>query len=497
METMDVLLWLKENHELSTQTFQMGILPTVLIPLTAVTVVLTSVASIIAGWFGIKLHTEGPKQLLEVLLKKRVLITMVFLNILFYGGYKAYQYIKTYPKFIMTITRHSDNEAVASSLVYENAITRNHSFDGKIAPVSFSKLEFEKSIKLPKGAFRSGVVSGSSIFYGVDDGYIYEINQSDLTIIRKFYVGTQVTTRPVIFNGKIYTGEGNHYTHHARIYSFDLKTGKYLNSQRTLGHTEGQQYVGTYNGKNLVFATAGLDGVYALDPENLNIVWHQNDGHLDATVSVENNRVYIGTGVEKGTLRDRSYAVAYDFLSGAKIWKKELPLSNWMHPIITKTDVCYVLGEIYFNSKVGLFHCLNKQSGAPHFSIPFESPLASLPYYINDGVEEMAFFASFDGTACAVNITKKETMWCHKTGNGKTDYSLSSFEFDSKRGVLWYPTLDNGIFAFEVKTGKVLAHWLPDGKKDKWEENYASVNIVGDSLYLLDIAGNLRKFKLL
>ncbi|NBO38699.1 hypothetical protein EBU99_08960 [bacterium] len=54
------------------QEFQTLIIPTVMIPLTALTVALTMVASFIAGLFGIRLKTEGPRRLLEVLLKPRV-----------------------------------------------------------------------------------------------------------------------------------------------------------------------------------------------------------------------------------------------------------------------------------------------------------------------------------------------------------------------------------------------------------------------------------------
>lgn len=493
---MDVLLWLKHNHELATASMQNGIIPMVLIPLTAVTVALTSLAGIIAGWFGIKLKTEGPKQFLEVLLKKRVLISMVLFNLLGLGIYKAYVYVKYLPSFMMTINRHSEVEKLPSTVSYNNSLTRFHEYIGTINPVNFKSIVLQQETKAPKGAFRSGVISQDSIFYGTDDGYIYEYNREKLTQTRKFFIGTQVTTRPVIFQNRLYAGEGNHYTHHARIYSFDLATGKFLNAFQTKGHTEGQPYIGIYQNKELLFATAGNDGLYAIDPMTMKEVWHQNDGHLDATVTIEGNVVYTGTGVEKGSDRDRSYAIAYDFNTGKKIFKTELPLSNWMHPIITQTDVCYVLGEIYFPSQVGLFHCLNKKDGTPHFSIPFSAPLASKPFYIRDGNTEYAFFGDFKGNFCGVNITNKEKMWCYNTGTKDTDYALASVDYDAARGILWYPSMDNGLFGFEVKTGKVITHWLPNKNQSQWKENYGSVNIDGDTLFNMDADGNLRKFKI-
>jgi outer membrane protein assembly factor BamB len=492
MEIMDVLLWLKANHELATQGINPGIIPMVLIPLTAVTVAMTSIAGIVAGWFGVKLNTEGPKQFLEVLLKKRVLASMLLFNLAGIGAYKSYTYVKTMPSFLFTINRHSAN-AVASAETYTESLYRAHEYSGKIAPAQFSSLSIEKEIKLKKGAFRSGVISGNSIFYGVDDGYIYELDKQTLAEKRKFFVGTQVTTRPVIFKNRMFTGEGNHNTHHARIYSFDLVTGKFINSFSTKGHTEGQPLISQFKGKDYLFVTAGSDGLYAVDPMTMKEIWHQKDGHLDATVSVENGIVYIGNGVEKGSVRERSYAVAYDIPTGKKIWKTELPLSNWMHPVISDNSVCYVLGEIYFPSNIGFFHCLDKKTGESQYSMPFDAPLASKPFYIKDGLQEYVFFADFKGNICGVSLNRKEKMWCHKTGTEKTTYALSSFDYDSKRGILWYPSYDNGLFAVEPVSGKILTHWLPE--KNKWIENYAAVNIDGNSLYHMDIEGFLRKFK--
>lgn len=494
---MDVLHWLSQNHQLATRGIEPGIIPMVLIPLTAVTVAITSIAGIIAGWFGVKLHTEGPKQFLEVLLKKRVLISMLVLNLAGIGAYKSYVYIKTLPSFIFTINRHSDVEAKFSNINYPESHTRSHDYIGEIAPANFKSLTLEKEIKFKKGAFRSGVIAGDSIFYGLDDGNIYELNKFDLSVKRKFFIGTQVTTRPVIYKNRLYSGEGNHETHHARIYSFDLTTGKFINAFKTLGHTEGQPMVATYKGVDLLFITAGVDGLYAIDPITMKEVWHKKDGHLDATVSIENGLVYMGSGFEKGSSRDRSYAVAYDFLTGTEIWKKELPLSNWMHPIITKTDACYVLGEIYFKSSVGLFYCLNKLTGAPHFSIPFNAPIASKPFYIREpNGNETVFFGDMKGEICGVNIGSREKMWCKQTGTKNTNYSLASFEYDAVHGVLWYPSYDNGLFAVLPKNGQILSQWLPQKPEAKWEDNYGAVSLDGDVMYQMDIEGNLRKFKI-
>ena len=493
---MDVLHWLSQNHASSIKGINSAIIPMVLIPLTAVTVVLTSIASIIAGWFGIKLHTEGPKQLLEVLLKKQVLMSMILVNLLGWGLYKTYDYISNHSSWLYTIKYQSGKNAKESMENYPESRTRNHDYIGTLTIPKKPNLEMLWTKKFEQGPFRSGVVTNKTIFYGMDNGYIYEIDKNSGEQKRKFFIGTQVSTRPIIFNQRIYVGEGNHDTHHARIYSFDLKSGQFLKAFTTLGHTEGQPNLGTYHNENLLFITAGKDGLYAINPETMEPKWHNVDGHLDATVTIENGIIYAGTGKEKGSSSDRSYAQAYDFSNGKTLWKKELPLSNWMHPIVSTEDTCYVLGEIYFASDVGLLYCINKLTGAPHFSIPFDAPLAGKPYYIKNGNAEIIYTSDLKGTVCAIDINLKEKRWCQKTGKSTTDYSLSSVEFDSKRGLIWYASYDNGLYAFNPLTGEILFHWIPNKNETVWGETFASVNIDDDFLYTADINGVIRKFKI-
>jgi outer membrane protein assembly factor BamB len=495
METMDAFLWLNcKPIIMNSNDVIPGIVPLVLIPLTTLTVALTSLAGIIAGWFGIKLHTEGPKQFLEVLLKKRILISMLLFNLVTFGLYKTYTYVKTLPSFISTITKESDKNAVASRENYPNELFRNHQYEGAIFQSEKKQVELIKEIILPKGVFRSGAISGESIFYGNDDGNIYEINKNDLSMKRKFFIGTEVTTRPIIYENRIYAGEGTHYTHHARIYAFNLVTGKFINSFQTKGHTEGQPIISSFNGKTLLFITAGADGLYAVDPINMTEVWHQTDGHIDGSVSIENGIVYAGTGVEKGSIQDYRYAIAYDFLTGKIKWKKELPMSSWMHPIVTRENVCYVLGEIYFPSSTGLLQCLNKIDGGPVFSIPSDGPIASKPFYIREQLTELIFFGNQKDEVCSVDINMRKKVWCTKVGLPSTTHSFASIDYDSKHNLLWYPSSENGIFALDPKQGKIINHWLP--KNGPWNTNYSALNVDGDSLIHLDGVGKLRKFKI-
>ncbi|MBY0413298.1 MAG: PQQ-binding-like beta-propeller repeat protein, partial [Bdellovibrionales bacterium] len=228
--------------------------------------------------------------------------------------------------------------------------------------------------------------------------------------------------------------------------------------------------------------------------DDMTEVWHQNDGHLDATVSIEGSTIYAGTGIEKGSANDRRYAVAYDFQTGERKWKKELPMSNWMHPIITKNYVCFTLGEIYFSTLTGLIQCLDKVDGNPVFSIPFDGAIASKGFYIKEESKEYIFFGNMKDEVCGIDLNAREKKWCTKTGKPNTKSSMSSLDYDPIHGILWYATFDNGLFAINPKNGNIMLHWSHDD--DQWEDNYASVTIDGKYIYQMGISGTLRKFRI-
>ena len=87
MEIAFGLMVIAEELKMTTSTELVPmILPTVMIPFTLVSVGLSIFATFIAGLFGIQLKLEGPRKLLEVLLKPKVLLTALALNVLILGG---------------------------------------------------------------------------------------------------------------------------------------------------------------------------------------------------------------------------------------------------------------------------------------------------------------------------------------------------------------------------------------------------------------------------
>lgn len=497
---MGDFLW---NPEIS-NSVQTMIIPTVMIPLTAITVALSMLASFIAGLFGIQLKTEGPKRLLEVLLKPRVLLGALALNFAILGGVHGYTYVKNYPRFLWTIQRNQEKEAKESNRHYENhhAVVGEHILSGssaklrtvgapvvlaqKVESTQFAQRNELNAVwtqTLPKGAFRAPLVSGGSLFVGSMDGFVYELDAPSGQLIRRFFVGTPVTPELTIDDGKMFVGEGVHETHSARIYAFDLKSGALAGTYQTKGHTEGQPVIAEHGGQKLLFAVSGSDGVHAIDPQTMTARWTANAGHIDSSVRVFNGRVFTGTGREKGdTEKNRAYAVAYEFSKGTELWKVELPASSWMSPVIWRDEVCFVFGEVYFESGLGGIQCFRQDSGRPTRSINLASPQTTLPLVIGDAL----ITTDSKGTVCSLDLNSQQTQWCQKVAF-KKGMNFASPVYSPERDALVYASMDDGLYVLDRASGRVLSRTVVKDLKAV----YAPVEVSGLDIFVSDIKGRV------
>ncbi len=477
-------------EELIPSNVHLLIIPTILIPLTILGVGISVVATFIAGLFGIKLKAEGPKQLLELLLKPRFLISAVVLNGIIWAGIWAYKYVDNMPVFITNIHKRNPAGSIGNK-IYDNVPERINVFKDTTMEPNFSQFSASGDIVLDGGIFRAPAMSGKSLFVGTTHGWVYEIERESLKELRKFYVGTFVTPAPLIWNNYLVLGEGVHTTHYARIYFFNLNDGKLEKYFTTLGHTEGQSTFATLNGEDRLFVVAGGDGVYAIDPNTMEEKWHRVDGHNDGSVIVEDKYVFVGTGREKGDAKKyRSYALAYDFMSGETLWKRELPAGVWMKPTIAGDHVCFVYGEVYFESEIGGIQCFNKVDGRPTMGHRSLAGAVSIPITINDNV----VFADATGEICSLNTNTARVDWCQKTHDPKKQGNYSPVSYDPYRNVLVYSSLKNGLYALNPTNGKILGHWLPS-EDEKWQTSYASPLVAPEGWYIGDMKGRLRFFR--
>lgn len=467
-----------------------SVIPTVLLPLAMIGVGINVVATFVAGLFGIKLKSEGPKKILELLLKPKVIISAILLNLVIYGGYQGYLYFENMSSFIFTIeNKNPGNQSAKTLSGYTNHLGHINRFEPSVEvslPVKGIKTLWQTELK--KGPFRAAAVSGDRLFFGTFDKNAYEIDSGSGEVVRNFNIGTKVTPSPIIWNNYLVMGEGTHHTHHARIYFFDIKTGKYVKSYQTKGHTEAQPIIATHNNQTLMFVVSGSDGIHAVDPTTLNRIWRNNDGHMDASVIVEGKSVYGSTGKEKGDAKKyKTYALSYDFSSGKTNWKREIPASGWMKPVLYKNNVCFIYGEIYFPSEIGGFQCFTKKDGLPEIGYRFLNPVMARPIVIGNS----AFITDLKGHICKVAMDTHKKYWCFNSKSKGKSYTTVSY--DQKRNLLLYPSVNNGLFVIDPDTGKKIYHWLPDEKEKKWSATYAAITVANDAWYVAHYSGLIRK----
>lgn len=486
------------NYEVHAQ-----IIPTVLIPLTALSVAISSIAVFIAGLFGIKLKADGPKKILEVLLKPKVLLSAALLNLGCWGAYNGFIWLKNASTFDAISEWKQNHIAQPSNRIYSDVLQQTfknkpdtllklnthkniHSAENKIE----YQLDVKWKLKLPKGSFSEPTISGGSLFIASDDGYIYEVDLATGEQLRQFFVGKAVTPKVIIYKGYMYAGEGTHDTHHARISKFNLANGKFIGSFRTLGHIEGQMWLDvTSDVQPLLFSPGGKGGLYAINPITMAQVWNTKIGHNDGGVTVDNNVVYFGTGREKNVVDEyRSWAVAVNKSNGQILWKRELPASSWMPPLLHTNQVCFVFGEVYFKSEVGGLTCFDKTTGQSLNTYFHTAPIAADPIIFNNDF----IINDLNGKTCRINSLTMRPKWCQEELDN--DYTLAGIKYDTFSSSLIKSTRRAEIVMLDPETGKERLRWKPISENKL--SSFASVAVVENNWWFIDLDGNLTHLKL-
>lgn len=468
------------------------ILPTVMIPLTLVSVGFSVVATFIAGLFGIQLKLEGPRKLLEVLLNPKVLATAFVLNLLIFGGVYGWKWWVNYPRLISTIESESKVRAQVSEIDYQNVPTVNVHFSSlKTKPDVPVQLEQVWHTQTGKGYFRGALVTNDRIFFGNTDGVLRELDLKSGKEIRSFYIGTSSNSELTIWNNSLYAGEGVHDTHHARIYRFDLKTGHYQGSYQTRGHTEAQSVVGHFEGEDTLFIVGGLDSLHAVDPMTMKEKWKVDVGHTDAGVLVDQGTVFVGSGREKhDDKKYKSYATALEFKTGKIIWQRELAASSWMRPVILEENVCFVSGEVYFPTERGHISCFDQNSGNHTIAMNTTDPIVSTPKILDESI----LYTTLHGLVCRFDMALRKNLWCFDTeSNGAK--SMAGASYDPKAHVIIYPSVNNGLFVLDPNDGKVLLQWKPSSEEGEWKRTVGDVAVAGDFWVVTDHEGSVRALR--
>lgn len=463
------------------------IIPTIVIPFTALLAALSALATLIAALFGIQLKAEGPKKLLEVLLKPKILLSALLLNLLLIGGVTGYRYIKNFPVPLFLIEKRHTALSDHSTRTYSNTPTQRL-FDRPTLSPQPGKLTLQWTTDLQSGSFRGLVVSKQSGFIGTNQGLVQEVDLQNGSLLRSFYVGTAISAAPVIFDQFLYVGEGQHDTHHARIYQFSLKTGILEKTFQSKGHIEASSEFSA-DGTLMIFPS-GSGGITALEVPSLRPLWHARHGHVDGAALIDKDLVFSGSGVEKERLvASKVKAFAYDLQTGRPRWQRQLPASSWMKPIPWHDQVCFIFGEVYFSSDLGGLACFQKKNGEPGTTYLHDTPIVSEVTRLGDDV----IFADLNGQICRISLQDGRRHWCRQTGPASR--ALGHAVYDEAHGTLGYASQSEGFFVLDPATGSILAHWNETSEKKPWGKVYAPPTPTEDGWIVVNMKGVMRKLR--
>jgi len=164
----------------------------------------------------------------------------------------------------------------------------------------------------------------------------------------------------------------------------------------------------------------------------------------------------------------------------------ELPASSWMNPVVWREHVCFVYGEIYFESGLGGVQCFRQDTGLPTLTFNLASPQTTLPLVIGDEL----FTTDTKGTVCALNLVAREVRWCKKVEKSK-GVNFASPVYFQERDALVYASMMDGIYLLDRASGNVLfKSQLPDHKII-----YAPITISGREFVVVDGKGTAALFR--
>lgn len=470
------------------ESAKLAIIPTFVIPFTILVMILTSLATWIAALFGLKLKAEGPKRLFEVLMKPKILLLAIASNALFYGVYQSGRYLtnSSMPLWLIELRNNAAGKQDRKSTIYADFISEKVSFGERNLfelPRAIKNIEvvWQHDLKYP--VFGGMVASGDSLFMGNDGGMLVELDANTGKMLREIWIGQPVMTMPIVIEGHIYFGEGVHDTHHARYYNFDLASGKMNSTLATKGHIERKAAVAEINAKPVLLVPAGSDGVYAVEAATMVKLWQANIGHVDSSPVSDGERVFVGTGLDKGFDQTGTKAVAIDLKTGLTLWQKNLATSAWGIPILWKDLVCFSVGDVYQNTEYGQLACYNRATGNEELSINTGGALISQPVIVGDRL----VVSDLHGVIYQLNLTEKKIDWRIKVPSKGFNYASVYVDSEDR---IFFPASD-GLYIYSRKNQEQLHHWKPES----WKKPFTNITVYKDLWILSDGKGLTRALR--
>jgi outer membrane protein assembly factor BamB len=202
------------------------------------------------------------------------------------------------------------------------------------------------------------------LFAGGDDGKIYVFDSTNGAARWSYDYGSPFNCQPVVSDGRVYVGSEN-----GDLLALDEATGKLLWHYRTKGPVRGP----VANGNDIVYFGSGDGYVYAVNAASGRLIWRKRTGAgVQAVVRVAEDLLVA-------SLDNFVYKFS---LTGARLWKRQLPGRIAAQPLITGGDALFTP----LSSSAGVV--LELREGRPVNSLPVgeEITTSASPIAVGDVV---------------------------------------------------------------------------------------------------------------
>lgn len=233
------------------------------------------------------------------------------------------------------------------------------------------------------------VINDGKLFITTQDpnNNIYALDLKDGSLIWNYKLDAANNDIPVLyFDNKVFTQSGNNF------YSFEANTGKLL-SQKTFDEPIHGKAV--TDGEN-VFVANEKDVLFALNPNNLEIVWQfkldEGQNNIKERIFSKDKKVYFaGQGPEVSSL------YALDSKTGTQIWKTDFKNDN-IEYIIEESD------NAWGYTRKGKLFQIDMANG----EIAFEIKLSTLPISNLEFAEENYLYYYSDAALIQFEFSSKD-----------------------------------------------------------------------------------------
>lgn len=326
------------------------------------------------------------------------------------------------------------------------------------------------------GVFATSTVYNNLVLLCSADKYIYALDKRTGEIIWKFLTGGAMVSYPVVRNGVIYVGSYDNY-----VYALNVSDGSLIWKFRTDDILFSPAVADEY-----VYA-AGLDKcLYALNARTGELVWKFRTGNiLVVAPAIVNDMVLLAS--------DDFNVYSLDRKTGSLIWKfhstgppttlalmtasgRMLSDASYHEPIKTREQVMVCFGTwgsdhiFVLDAKTGRLVSHNRMMTGKLF---FPT--------VHDGI---FYCGSEDQNMYAFELKTGRILWKFQTGGIISGCPLVH------NGVIYFGSYDNYLYALDVKTGAPNWKFRTDGSMTAAPAIDSNILYVGSAdahLYAIDI----------